>query len=75
MPSGGAPCRRVVVDLLENAWASAIVRAVRPSHRSGASATNPSPASRSQKRRMPSLSPHHACSTSTPGPPPAGAAT
>ena len=53
-----------------SACASAIVRAVRPSHRSGASATKPSPASRSQKRRMPSLSPHHACSTSTPGPPP-----
>src|SRR5690348_2862992 len=47
-----------------------MVLAVTPPYRSGASATKPASASRSQTPRKTSVSPHHACKTSTPGPDP-----
>ena len=53
-----------------SASASSGVSAVRPACRSGARATNPSSASRSHTSRKNGVSPHQACSTSTPGPVP-----
>src|SRR5215207_7433973 len=69
MPSAARRVAASSSSCSTSAFASGTVAAVRPSYRSGASATKPASASRSQCRRIPSLSPHHAWSTSTPGPP------
>ncbi len=55
--------------------ASSSSSAISPSYRSGASATKPSSAKRSQTSRMWSTRPHHSWMTITPGPdPPSGIA-
>src|SRR5712691_3666061 len=48
--------------------ASSLVDAVAPRYRSGANATNPAVASRSQRSLKKSVRPHHAWRTRTPGP-------
>ncbi len=59
-----------------SASASSGVSAVRPSPcRSGARATNPASARRSHTERKNGVSPHHAWSTSTPGPEPESGTT
>src|SRR5205823_6747625 len=49
-------------------FASSLVDAVAPRYRSGAKATNPALASRSERPLKKSVKPHHAWRTRTPGP-------